>query len=203
MQISYLMNAHRCPELAKRSFEKVTRTMDEMIRRLDEFVHSEEAYTSTELPRGKVLTLKDDTTAHTNDKPMRASSGGDRRQYDHRFSCEFKQLGRIELEVYFEDEGLIKGAKSYTFHHSLRDEIPHSERSCNLGQLSDHHIEMPKLKRLLKNNQDVFVWQPSDMTGVPGRIIEHNLVSIQPVSQKRRVVLAPERSEAVTNEVAE
>ncbi|GKB95513.1 hypothetical protein Tco_0981650 [Tanacetum coccineum] len=109
---------------------------------------------------------------------MRASSGGDRRQYDHR---------RIELEVYFEDEGLVRRATMELM--VLRMRFPTPRGVATLG--------------LLKNNQDVFAWQPSDMTGVPGRIIEHNLVSIQPVSQKRRVVLAPERSEAVTNEVAE
>ncbi|GJY38169.1 reverse transcriptase domain-containing protein [Tanacetum coccineum] len=32
-----------------------------------------------------------------------------------------------------------------------------------------------QLKFLLKNNMDIFAWEPADMTGVPRRIIEHNL----------------------------
>ncbi|GKD99529.1 reverse transcriptase domain-containing protein [Tanacetum coccineum] len=47
-----------------------------------------------------------------------------------------------------------------------------------------------QLKNLLKKNIDIFAWEPSNMTGVPKRIIKHSLnanPSITPVSQKRRV----------------
>ncbi|GJU90373.1 reverse transcriptase domain-containing protein [Tanacetum coccineum] len=62
-----------------------------------------------------------------------------------------------------------------------------------------------QLKTLLTNNMEVFAWEPADMTGVPRRIIEHSLnvnPSLDPVCQKRRT-FSPEKSEAVTNEVAE
>ncbi|GKA66210.1 reverse transcriptase domain-containing protein [Tanacetum coccineum] len=52
---------------------------------------------------------------------------------------------------------------------------------------------------------EVFSWEPADMTGVPRRIIEHSLnvnPSLEPFCQKRRT-FSPEKSEAVTNEVAE
>ncbi|GJU71965.1 hypothetical protein Tco_1263370 [Tanacetum coccineum] len=52
---------------------------------------------------------------------------------------------------------------------------------------------------------EVFAWEPADMTGVPRRIIEHSLnvnPSLEPFCQKRRT-FSPEKSEAVTNEVAE
>ncbi|GKB29232.1 reverse transcriptase domain-containing protein [Tanacetum coccineum] len=52
---------------------------------------------------------------------------------------------------------------------------------------------------------EVFTWEPSDMTGVPRRIIEHSLnvnPSLEPFCQKRRT-FSPEKSKAVTNEVAE
>lgn len=55
------------------------------------------------------------------------------------------------------------------------------------------------LRALLVKNLDVFAWEPSDMTGVPRRIIEHNLnanPTVNPVCQKRRV-FAPDRSQAV------
>ncbi|GJX38888.1 hypothetical protein Tco_0252191 [Tanacetum coccineum] len=42
------MDAHRCPELAKRYSNKVPKTKDEMMVRLDDFMRSEEAFASTE-----------------------------------------------------------------------------------------------------------------------------------------------------------
>ncbi|GJZ26125.1 reverse transcriptase domain-containing protein [Tanacetum coccineum] len=65
--------------------------------------------------------------------------------------------------------------------------------------------EQDQLKTLLTNNLEVFAWEPADMTGVPRRIIEHSLnvnPSLEPFCQKRRT-FSPEKSEAVTNEVAE
>ncbi|GJS26977.1 hypothetical protein Tco_0487597, partial [Tanacetum coccineum] len=52
---------------------------------------------------------------------------------------------------------------------------------------------------------EVFAWEPSDMTGVPRRIIEHSLnvnPSLEPFCQKRRT-FSPEKSKVVTNEVDE
>nr|GEZ18900.1 reverse transcriptase domain-containing protein [Tanacetum cinerariifolium] len=46
-----------------------------------------------------------------------------------------------------------------------------------------------QLKCLLKDNVGVFAWEPSDMTGVLWRIIEHALnvnPSLDPVCQKQR-----------------
>ncbi|GJY42015.1 reverse transcriptase domain-containing protein [Tanacetum coccineum] len=62
-----------------------------------------------------------------------------------------------------------------------------------------------QLKTLLIDNMEVFAWEPSDMTGVPRKIIEHSLnvnPSLEPFCQKRRT-FSPEKSKAVTNEVAE
>ncbi|GJS23947.1 reverse transcriptase domain-containing protein [Tanacetum coccineum] len=61
------------------------------------------------------------------------------------------------------------------------------------------------LIRLLKDNMDVFAWQPSDMTRIPKLLIRHTLNvnnSVSPVVQKRRV-LATEKSRVVTKEVEE
>ncbi|GKA53672.1 hypothetical protein Tco_0746987 [Tanacetum coccineum] len=54
MKISSFMDAHRCPELAKRYSDKVPKMVDEMMTRLDDFVRSEEAFASMELPKGEV-----------------------------------------------------------------------------------------------------------------------------------------------------
>nr|GEX11926.1 reverse transcriptase domain-containing protein [Tanacetum cinerariifolium] len=62
-----------------------------------------------------------------------------------------------------------------------------------------------QLKCLLKDNMEVFAWEPADMTGVPRRIIEHVLnvnPSLDPVCQKHRT-FSIENSRVVTNEVAE
>ncbi|GJZ04234.1 reverse transcriptase domain-containing protein [Tanacetum coccineum] len=62
-----------------------------------------------------------------------------------------------------------------------------------------------QLKLLLKNNMDIFAWEPADMTGVPRRVIEHNLnvnSSVESVCKKQRV-LAPEKSKAVAKDVDE
>ncbi|GJU74428.1 reverse transcriptase domain-containing protein [Tanacetum coccineum] len=62
-----------------------------------------------------------------------------------------------------------------------------------------------QLKTLLKNNMEVFAWEPADMTGVPRKVIEHALnvnPSLDPVCQKKRT-FSPEKSGAVTKEVTE
>ncbi|GJX96252.1 hypothetical protein Tco_0352050 [Tanacetum coccineum] len=46
-----------------------------------------------------------------------------------------------------------------------------------------------KLCSLLKENLDIFAWQPSDMTGVPRSVAEHRLnirEGYSPVQQKKR-----------------
>lgn len=58
-----------------------------------------------------------------------------------------------------------------------------------------------QLITLLKNNQNVFTWEPTDMTGVPRRITEHKLnVNIQdrPVAQKKRSFYE-EKNQAIKN----
>ncbi|GKC78067.1 hypothetical protein Tco_1128841, partial [Tanacetum coccineum] len=61
------------------------------------------------------------------------------------------------------------------------------------------------LKALLKKSIDVFTWEPSDMTGIPRRIIEHTLnvnPSTEPVAQKRRV-LTSDKTQVVIKKVEE
>ncbi|GJS87316.1 reverse transcriptase domain-containing protein [Tanacetum coccineum] len=62
-----------------------------------------------------------------------------------------------------------------------------------------------QLITLLKDNKDVFAWQPADMVGGPRRISQHSLnvnSSVTPVAQKRRV-LGPKKSSVVIKEVGE
>ncbi|GJQ94985.1 reverse transcriptase domain-containing protein [Tanacetum coccineum] len=62
-----------------------------------------------------------------------------------------------------------------------------------------------KLCSLLKENLDIFAWQPSDMTGVPRSVSEHRLnirEGYSPVRQKKRGQ-ALERAKAIQAEMAE
>nr|GEX68439.1 hypothetical protein [Tanacetum cinerariifolium] len=85
-------------------------------------------------------------------------------------------IGKIELEIIFGTEGLC--------------------------QRTIMKFMMLQLINLLKNNMDVFAWQPADMTRVPNHIIRHTLnvnVSVSPVAQKQRV-LGAEKSKAIMKE---
>ncbi|GJV31315.1 hypothetical protein Tco_1391715 [Tanacetum coccineum] len=60
-----------------------------------------------------------------------------------------------------------------------------------------------ELCSLLKENLNIFAWQPSDMTGVPRLVAEHRLniwKGYSPVRQKKRGQ-APERAKAIQAEV--
>ncbi|GKD65595.1 reverse transcriptase domain-containing protein [Tanacetum coccineum] len=126
-----------------------------------------------------------------------------------------KPLGKIDLET------RAKSTACHPIDHPLNDQVPHSKRNSNSGNPGNDNRRMQtsrrkantrlspvcknQLKTLLTNNMEVFAWEPADMTGVPRRIIEHSLnvnPSLDPVCQKRRT-FSPEKSKAVTNEVAE
>nr|GEV15406.1 reverse transcriptase domain-containing protein [Tanacetum cinerariifolium] len=53
MQISSFMSSHKCPELAKRFSDNVPKTVYEMLKRVDDYLRYEEAFRSTELPKGE------------------------------------------------------------------------------------------------------------------------------------------------------
>nr|GEY23272.1 reverse transcriptase domain-containing protein [Tanacetum cinerariifolium] len=53
MKISSFMDAHKCPELAKRFFDKVLKTVDEMMTRLDDFVSSKRLSLAQNCPKEK------------------------------------------------------------------------------------------------------------------------------------------------------
>nr|GEW51856.1 hypothetical protein [Tanacetum cinerariifolium] len=83
MKISSFMDAHKCPKLVKRYSDKVPKTMDEMMMRLDEFVRSEEAFASTELPKGEVSEASRKSAgpvSRREDRFHRGGYGADRRR---------------------------------------------------------------------------------------------------------------------------
>ncbi|GJR52190.1 reverse transcriptase domain-containing protein [Tanacetum coccineum] len=86
MQISSFMSSHKCPELAKRFSDSIPKTMDEMLKRVDDYLRSEEAYRSTELPRGE-FQRRDASVqwVQRNDRSQRFSHGNNRRRSEHKF----------------------------------------------------------------------------------------------------------------------
>ncbi|GKB22480.1 hypothetical protein Tco_0861881 [Tanacetum coccineum] len=86
------------------------------------------------------------------------------------------------IEESFEGEGEVAATEEVLVNPSFPD-----QRVTIGGGLSETCRE--QLKCLLKDNMWVFAWEPSDMMGVPRRIIEHTLnvnPSMDPVCQKRR-----------------
>ncbi|GKB72289.1 hypothetical protein Tco_0933701 [Tanacetum coccineum] len=87
MKISPFMDAHKCPELAKRYSDKVPKTVDEMMTRLDDFVRSKEAFASTELPKGEAYEASRKSAGPVNRREDRFHRGGyeaDRRRNEGR-----------------------------------------------------------------------------------------------------------------------
>ncbi|GKA49190.1 hypothetical protein Tco_0742148 [Tanacetum coccineum] len=81
---------------------------------------------------------------------------------------------------------------------------PIKEEKENEGNMKEVSVT-EELKLLIKDDMEIFVWEPADMKGVPQRIIEHSLnvnASIEPICQKQRI-FAPEKSKAVAREVVE
>ncbi|GJZ10737.1 reverse transcriptase domain-containing protein [Tanacetum coccineum] len=80
--------------------------------------------------------------------------------------------GRLEkkqmIEESSEGEGEVTTTKEVLVNPSFPD-----QRVTIGGRLSETFRE--QLKCLLKDSMGVFAWEPSDMTGVPRRIIEHTL----------------------------
>ena len=61
-----------------------------------------------------------------------------------------------------------------------------------------------RLVQFLKENLDVFAWSHEDMPGISPKVIQHKL-NVDPEKkpvQQRRQAFAPERNQAITNEVS-
>lgn len=75
-------------------------------------------------------------------------------------------------------------------------------KTTRIGTMLSPEIRV-RLVQFLKENLDVFAWSHEDMPGISPRAIKHKLnvnPEKKPVQQKRRV-FAPERNQAITDEV--
>nr|GEX13879.1 hypothetical protein [Tanacetum cinerariifolium] len=130
------------------------------------------------------------------------------------------RIGKIELEVAFESEGLcrrtmmkftvVRASSSYNIIlgcTGMRELRPLSSTIHAMMKFPTPRgiATLVSSNKPAKNNMDVFAWQPYDMTGVPKRIIRHTLnfnMFVPLVAQKRRV-LGTEKIRAVIKEVEE
>ncbi|GJY06803.1 reverse transcriptase domain-containing protein [Tanacetum coccineum] len=132
MQISSFMSSHKCPKLAKRFSDSIPKTVDDMLKRVDDYLRSEEAFRSTELPRGS---SNDEThqcsgyneTTEANGFPMGITVADEGwMNVPITFSpVPARDLSEEALVVEAEVEGyLLKTAQGNSFYHSWDDEIP-------------------------------------------------------------------------------
>nr|GEV66285.1 hypothetical protein [Tanacetum cinerariifolium] len=100
-------------------------------------------------------------------------------------------------------EGAAKSIKSLTEEEVMINPVYPNQKVTIGTQFSS--TSRSQLINVLKDNKDVFAWQPMDMDGVPRRISQHSLnvnASVTPLAQKRKV-LGPKKSNEVTKEVEE
>nr|GEZ80879.1 reverse transcriptase domain-containing protein [Tanacetum cinerariifolium] len=93
-----------------------------------------------------------------------------------------------------------EGTRPKNFKVALHPDFPDQEVAIG-GMLSEKG--RTELCSILKKNLDIFAWQPSDITGVPRSVAEHQLnirEGYSPVRQKKRGQ-APERAKAIQAEV--
>ncbi|GKB03409.1 hypothetical protein Tco_0831552 [Tanacetum coccineum] len=83
MQISVFMCNSNCPELARRFSDQVPGTVTKMVRRVDDFIKSEEAYKSTELPKGEHSEKGQGSSYRGKRLPRMAYEGGHQRMYNY------------------------------------------------------------------------------------------------------------------------
>ncbi|GJV41999.1 hypothetical protein Tco_1420439 [Tanacetum coccineum] len=157
MKISSFMDAHKCPELAKRYSDKVPKTVDEMMTRLDDFVRSEEAFASTELPKGEVSEVSTRSAWPVNRREDRFHRGG--YEADRRRNEGINTFNHRDGLVPYRAQTPYQAPRDQGFHHpkfnlssltKLPKEILASEPQLNL--------QPPKPMQLppKKENQDKY-----------------------------------------------
>nr|GEV13180.1 reverse transcriptase domain-containing protein [Tanacetum cinerariifolium] len=174
MKIASLMDSLKCPKLAKRFSNKAPTMVDEMMVRVDDFFRSEEAFARTELPKGEMgEKLQKSFSPRTTIKftIIRAPS-----PYNI-------ILGRIRLKILRAIPSTIHSMMKFPTPKGIATLVTRSVFISECTSLEKKHVieeEIPeKAKKewvdvhelLLKDNMEIFAWEPADMTGVPRRYI--------------------------------
>ncbi|GKE41782.1 hypothetical protein Tco_1469066 [Tanacetum coccineum] len=173
MKISSFMDARKCPELAKRFSDKVPKTVDEMMTRLDDFVRSEEAFASTELPKGetseafkKLMGL----TSRREDRFNRGGYGADRRRNDGK-------------NTFNNRDGLVP-YRAPVLYQAHRDQGPQLEMALESGKLNHLIKDVRKRGRGNAKGRDA------------GKDKIINMIRSWPDEKKRKLVEREEKLES-------
>nr|GEX19454.1 hypothetical protein [Tanacetum cinerariifolium] len=164
MRISGFMHGVNNPELTKHLNEHVPKAMEEMMITTTAFIRGEAAATSKE---------KGHTSWRTQDQSKRQTfeKRSDFRGHprEKRGSSRFNPLqGRQKKFL----RSRWVGARPKNLKVALHPDFPDQEVAIG-GTLSAKR--RTELCSILKENLDIFAWQPSDMTGVPRSVAEHRL----------------------------
>nr|GEV86665.1 hypothetical protein [Tanacetum cinerariifolium] len=157
MMISSFMDAHKCPELAKRYSNKVPKTVDEMMVRLDDFVISEEAFANIELPRGEVSDAPKRLARPVSQKEDRFHKGGykaDKRRNDGRNI--FNNMDGLALYRHQTPNQVLRGDHQGYNHLRLNLNSLTKQPKEILALELQLNLQPPRLMQLLpkKENQD-------------------------------------------------
>ncbi|GJU12156.1 reverse transcriptase domain-containing protein [Tanacetum coccineum] len=137
MQIGAFMYGHKCPELSKKFAGKIPRTVDEMMERVDDFLRSEEAYDTTEAPRGEATdsqkkggnVYKSDRSHGDKRKPYKSQNnyGGGHQSYSRDARPTYPREGRFPYQQHRPAQRMTINSLSKT-----PTEILTSEHQLNL-----------------------------------------------------------------------
>nr|GEW10216.1 reverse transcriptase domain-containing protein [Tanacetum cinerariifolium] len=191
MQISSSMSSHKCPELSKLFPDSIPKTFDEMLKRVDDYVRSKEAFCDTELPRGEFQRREGSSQwVKKNDRPQKTCTAmlaigcPSLKQLRAIPSTIYKMMKFptpwgitmlvSQTAVVFECRrvGKKQAIEPSKQEKPQENTGPTEEVLVNLACLDQlvtigRNLSLEgstQLKNLLKNNKDVFAWEPSDMT---------------------------------------
>nr|GEV78935.1 reverse transcriptase domain-containing protein [Tanacetum cinerariifolium] len=226
MKISSFMSSHKCSKLSKRFSNSIPKTVDEMLKRVDDYVRSEEAFQNTELPKDEFQCKELQAQwGQRNNRPRRGPFENTRRKPDHRptfrpqdhhspYVAPHRPNQNIHWprEQYRDNRAILTldslGIETIVSQTATMFECKRVGKKQEVEPAKEVELErkVSSMKEgILKKNIDIFAWEPTDMMGVPKRIIKHTLnanPSVTLVSQKQRI-LSLKKSQTVIKGVAE
>nr|GEW96976.1 reverse transcriptase domain-containing protein [Tanacetum cinerariifolium] len=190
MQISSFISSHKCPELAKRFSDNVPKTVDKMLKREDDYLRSEEAFRNTELPRGefqwKDIPAQWRKTTITDEKwmnvPIIFPPVLARDLSEEALVVDAEVEGYLVQRIHIDEGDSVEIMLEHCFnmlHLSIRSRVATLVSQTLVvfecrRKGKKQAVEPPK-ERKAQDTISPTNQEPSDMAGVPKRIIKHSL----------------------------
>ncbi|GKD10577.1 reverse transcriptase domain-containing protein, partial [Tanacetum coccineum] len=196
MQISSFMSSHKCLELAKRFSDNIPKTVDDMLKRGDDYLWSEEAFRSTEMPRGS---SNDEThqcsgyneTTEANGFPMGITVAG---QNTSSFLNTPREILATEHQLHLPQPAPLVGVPSkenlnrYCDYHN---EKGHNTNDCfHLKQQLEIALESGKPNHLIKDVRQR--GKGGQWNNGPQKAKAINMVQIHLLDRKRKTIMIDE-----------